>query len=294
MRVSGLPQTCARPAKVTTPVTTCNGAAELCDRTYDKVVTPAAHNAMSNADDGWSVPNQTHGMARALDDGIRGLLIDLHYYDTATNRNSSDHIPEATTIDQVYFCHTLCALGKKRGLDGLCDITAFLDTHPGEIVSIVFETYVEDADLVAVLEAAGLTEYAYTHPKGTPWPTLRELITSNKRLVVFVETGGGDPPWLMPAFVGNIRDTPYTFEQQSDFSCKLNRGANGDPLFLINHWLSRPSSSIDLAREVNVEAVLGKRVTDCTTEVAQPPTFVAVDFYDVGDLFAVVRKANGL
>ena len=123
----------------------------------------------------------------------------------ATDRNSPDHIPEATTVDQVYFCHTLCQLGKKRGLDGLCDITAFLDTHPGEIVSIVFETYVEDADLVAVLEAAGLVEYAYTHPKGTPWPTLRDLITSNKRLVVFVETGGGDPPWLMPAFVGNIQ-----------------------------------------------------------------------------------------
>jgi hypothetical protein len=40
--------------------------------------------------------------------------------------------------------------------------------------------------------------------------------------------------------------------------------------------------------------VLGDRVTKCTTEAGRAPTFVSVDFYDVGDLFSVVRKANGL
>lgn len=294
IRVSGLPQECKRGAKSTERPTTCNGAAELCDRTYDRVTVPMTHNAMSNADDGWSSPNQTHGLARQLDDGIRGMMLDVHYFDVEANRNSSERLETATPQDQVYLCHTLCTLGKRRALDGLCDVVAFLDAHPGEVLSIIFETRVSDADLDAILRASGLAEYAYAHPKGQPWPKLRELIDSGKRLVVFVETGGGAPAYLHPAFVGNIRDTPYSFENAVDFSCRLNRGAAGDPLFLINHWLGRPLANIAYAREVNVESVLGKRVTDCTTEVGRPPTFVGVDFYEVGDLFSVVRKANGL
>lgn len=292
--MSGLPQTCTRGAKSTEKPATCNGAAELCDRTYDRVTVPMTHNAMSNADDGWSTPNQTHGVARQLADGIRGLMLDVHYFDVEANQNSSERLETATPADQVYLCHALCALGKKRLLDGLCEITNFLDTHPGEVVSIIFENRVTDADLDAVLGASGLTDYAYAHPGGTPWPTLRELIAAGKRLVVFVETGGGDPPYLHPAFVGNIRDTPYSFEKQADFSCRLNRGAAGDPLFLVNHWLGRPLANIAYAGEVNVESVLGKRVTDCTGEVGRPPTFVGVDFYEVGDLLSVVKKANGL
>jgi hypothetical protein len=292
VRVSGLPQTCTRGTKVAQEPPTCNGSETLCARTYDRVTTPMTHNAMSNADDGWSAPNQTHGLAKQLADGIRGFMLDTHYFDSETNHNETERIANATTVDQVYLCHTLCALGKRRLLDGLCDIVKFLDDNPTEVLSIIFETRVGDADLVDTLKAAGLDEYAFTHAPGTPWPTLREMITAKKRLVVFVETGGGEPAWLHPAFTGNIRDTPYSFEQASQFSCALNRGAAGDPLFLVNHWLGRPLANISYAREVNVEAVLGKRVDDCTAEVGRPPTFVGVDFYEVGDLFAVTQRYN--
>jgi hypothetical protein len=294
VRVSGLPQTCARGTKVTQEPPTCNGSEALCARTYDRVVTPMAHNAMSSSDEGWSVPNQTHGVAKQLADGIRGLMLDVFYFDTETNHNESERIANSSTVDQLYLCHNLCAIGKKRLLDSLCDIVKFLDEHPTEVLSIIFENAIADADLVETLAAAGLDEYVFEHAKGTPWPTLRQMIDAKKRLVVFVEQGGGTPSWLHPAFDGNIRDTPYTFEQSSQFSCVLHRGAAGDPLFLVNHWLARPLASIDYAREVNVDAVLGKRIDDCTTEVGRPPTFIGVDFYEVGDLFAVTQRYNSL
>jgi hypothetical protein len=221
-------------------------------------------------------------------------MLDVFYFDSETNHNESERIATATTVDQLYLCHNLCAIGKKRLLDGLCDLVKFLDEHPTEVLSIIFENAVADADLVDALKAAGLGDYAYEHPKGAPWPTLREMLSANKRLVVFVEQGGGDPAWLHPAFTGNIRDTPYTFEQASQFSCALHRGAAGDPLFLVNHWLARPLSSITYAQEVNVEAVLGKRIDDCAAEVGRPPTFIGVDFYEVGDLFAVAQRYNSM
>ena len=89
-------------------------------------------------------------------------------------------------------------------------------------------------------------------------------------------------------------DTPYSFTKKEDFSCALGRGSKSNALFLINHWLSNPFGDIAYAREVNTTDVLGGRVTQCTTEAGRTPTFVSVDFYDVGDLFGVVRKTNGL
>jgi hypothetical protein len=289
---STLPQTCTRGVKAAKPAS-CNGASELCTRTYDRVVVPMTHNAMSNSDEGWAVANQTHGIARQLADGVRGMMLDLHYRDPEAKINVPERIATATVIDQVSLCHGSCLLGNRRLLDGLCDLTSFLDANAGEVISIIFETNVKDADLDEVLRASGIAERAFVHPSGTPWPTLQAMIDADKRVVIFVEEGGGTPSYIHPAFVGNVWDTPYSFEKQEDFSCNLNRGAKGDPLFLVNHWLGRPTAKIDYAREVNVAAVLGARVEKCTTE-ARSPTFVGVDFYDVGDLFAVVKKANGL
>ena len=291
---SDLPQACTRGAKSADKPATCNGAAELCSRSYADVVTPMAHNAMSAQDDGFGVPNQHHGPARALADGVRGLMLDLHYFDPDTNQTDGGRVAGRSAMDQVYLCHGPCSFGKVRLLDGLCPITSFLDANPGEIVSIIFETYVDDADTAAVLEAAGLAEYAYVHSAGTPWPTLGELASTNKRLVVFLEKGGGKPPYLMPAYEGNLWDTPYSFETQADFTCALGRGVAGSPLFLVNHWLGRPLADVAFAQEVNVASVLGRRVEECASAAGRPPTFVAVDFYDVGDLFKVVKKANGL
>ena len=65
-------------------------------------------------------------------------------------------------------------------------------------------------------------------------------------------------------------------------------------MVLVNHWLGRPFADVALAREANARAVLGERVKQCTSEAGRAPTFVSVDFYDEGDLFGVVRAANGL
>lgn len=297
---STLPQTCAaRKPKISPAGTsTCNGMPELCGRSYDRVVVPMTHNAMSNADDGWAVPNQTHGIAKQLEDGIRGLMLDVHYFDPESKNNADEHVATATLMDQVELCHASCLLGRARLLDQLCVITDFLDQHPAEVLTIIFESYVTDTDLDGVLREAGIADRAYAHKTGTAWPTLRELIDSDKRIVIFLEQSGvgsnpSSPAYMHSAFIGNIWDTPYTFATQADFSCKLNRGKKGDPLFLLNHWLGAPTSKIEYAREVNVDAVLGPRFNQCTLEATQQPTFIGVDFYEVGDLFAVAKKANG-
>lgn len=291
---SQLPPSCPRGPRRSERPAACNGAAELCARTYDRATVPMTHNAMSNADEGWSPPNQTHGIARQLADGVRGMMLDLHYFDAEATANATGHIGGKSAADQVYLCHGPCALGKTRLLDGLCTITKFLDDNPGEVFSIIFENDVDDADTDDVVRASGLGDYVYTHAKGAPWPTLREMIDAGKRAVLFLETGGGTPAYLHRAYADEMWDTPYAFEKKEDFSCALGRGAKANALFLVNHWLSRPFPDIAFAREVNSRAILGDRVAQCTREGGRQPTFVSVDFYDVGDLFGVVRTTNGL
>jgi hypothetical protein len=291
---SSLAQTCVRGARKMDRAATCNGDASLCTRTYDRVTVPMTHNAMSNVDESWSPANQSHGIARQLADGVRGMMLDLHYYDLEANENTAGHIEGRTAVDQVYLCHGPCALGRLRALDGLCTITKFLDENPGEIFSIVFENDVTDVDTDELVRASGFGDYVYTHPKDAPWPTLREMIDTNKRAVLFLEKDGGAPAYLHRAYTDEMWDTPYSFAKKEDFTCGVLRGQTSNALFLVNHWLGRPFADIALAREVNTMSVLGDRVAKCTSEAGRVPTFVSVDFYDVGDLFSVVRKANGI
>ena len=66
------------------PPRLCNGHAELCDRPFDQVAFAGAHNAMSNSDDGWLLPNQEHDLENQLDQGVRVFLIDTHDWQGST------------------------------------------------------------------------------------------------------------------------------------------------------------------------------------------------------------------
>jgi hypothetical protein len=254
----------------------CNGAAPLCARAYDAVAYPTTHNAMSNQDEGWVGPNQHHGIAQQLADGVRGLMLDTHY------------LAGVPTL-----CHELCQLGNEPLTSGLGKIRTFLERHPTEVVSIIFESYVSAADTAAAFTASGLDGYLHVQPVGLPWPTLGELVDSGRRLVVFTDDGvGGRPPWYH--YVWDFAwETHYSFAQPSDMSCAINRGNFANSLFILNHFLTQIFGSPTLAEQVNHDPFFIDRAEQCQAESGRLPNFVTVDYYDIGDLFAVVDQLNG-
>jgi hypothetical protein len=259
------------------PETGCNGADALCDRRFDEVAYATTHNAMSNAEDGFQGPNQHFSIARQLADGVRALMLDTYLYE-----------------GDVYLCHADCSfLGRRPLLDGLAEIKDFLDRHPREVVSIIFESYAPAADTAAVFEAAGLTDYVHTQIRGEAWPTLGEMIESGRQLVVFTDNDAGDPPWYH--YVWDFAfETPFSFERPEDFSCRKNRGSLENPLFILNHFLTRTFGRPELARMVNFDPLFIERAEQCMSEHGRLPNFVTVDFYDIGDVFGVVDALNGL
>ncbi len=265
---------CVEPSPASAPET-CNGHAELCERTFDTVVLAGTHNAMSNADDGWSIPNQPHPMSVQLEDGVRGMLIDTHMWE-----------------GEPYLCHGYCELGATPLVEGLAVVRAFLDANRGEVMTFIIEDGVSPDVTAEAFAAADLDRLVYTW-EGGAWPTLGELVASDQRLVVTAESQGPPPEWYHHAWDLYV-DTPYSFASVDEFSCDVNRGSPDNPLFLLNHWVEDPFASEALSAEANTYDVLAARAEACTTAFGRPPTLVAVDWYTAGDLFAVVDALNGL
>lgn len=259
----------------------CNGVPELCDRAYDAVAYPTTHNAMSNMEDGFLAPNQMFAVTTQLDDGVRGLMLDTWYFE-----------------GDVVLCHGgdvfPCNLTGMRPLvDTLADIKDFLDRRPNEIVSIIFESYVSELDTETDFIASGLIDDVHEQGIGQPWPTLRELIEADTRLVVFTDDSGAGLPWHH--YVWDFAwETHFSFENPEDFSCTINRGSMQNSLFILNHFLTRFVGSRPLAEMVNYNPLFIDRAEQCLAESGRLPNFVTVDHYDIGDLFSVVDALNGL
>jgi len=318
-----------------TDVDTCNGHAELCDRPFDQVVFPATHNAMSVPLPGWFSALQERPIAGQLEDGIRGLLLDTHYADRLPNGrirtafDSPAEITEALQQDGVneagaeaalrlrgrlgfrgdgergmYLCHTFCEIGSTVLAPVLDDIRSFLVTHPGDVLVIVNQDGVTPDDFVAAMEEAGLARLAITPPPaGAPWPTLRELIDADRRVLVLAENEAGGAPWYQLAYERLLQETPFEFATPAQLiapdnlpaSCAENRGPADAPLFLLNHWVNtdpvpRPSH----AAEVNAYEPLLRRARECQRLRGRLPNLLAVDFYGRGDVFGVADTLNGL
>jgi len=259
------------------PEPACNGSAALCARRYDEVAQPGAHNAMASEEEGFDLANQTYSMARALEDGVRVLLLDTMH--------DVEGVPS--------LCHGLCALGSKPLVQGAWEIAAFLAAHPHEVVTLVLETGIDAAETEAAFSAGGLLAFAHVQVRGVPWPTMQEMIASGRRLVVFTDRDGGAFPWYLPVW-DHVRETRWHYRSGEDMDCGPNRGSESNPLFLVNHFVTDPVAKIEFAREVNADPFLSDRLRRCAAERGHMASFVVVDFYEVGDLFAAVRTLNGV
>jgi hypothetical protein len=259
------------------PTQLCNGAAELCDRRYDEVTFATTHNAMSAAAEGWIHTDQRYGIARQLDDGIRALMLDVHNYG-----------------GEAYLCHGgACATGKRKLVDGLADIADFLAAHPDDVVTIIFEPYVDPTWIRDALVATGLDTLVHTQDPADAWPTLGELIAADHRLVVFTEHGGGAFPWYHDVWA-HAWDTNWEFYTPEEMTCARNRGAADNRLFIFNHFLVTDDEAEAFAQQLNIGSFLLTRAQACQEASGKHANFVTVDYYDVGDLMAVVRTLNGL
>ncbi len=302
----------------------CNGSEALCDRTLDQVVFPGAHNAMAAADvPGWMFPNQEQGMGGQLRHGVRALLFDVHNGIPVAGRVKTvledepgsrakfgqalgpEGIAAAMRIRDrlvgppegpkgAYLCHGFCELGAQPLVPVLREIRDFLLENPGEVLLVVIEDYVPPAAIAKAFEESALAAYVYRGKPGPPWPTLRQMIGSDQRVLVAAENdnGGGRVPWYVKAY-DVMQETPYHVEAIDQLSCRANRGGDGKSLFLMNHWIdTTPAPKPSNAAIINRRDYLVARARQCESERGKRPNILAVDFALTGDVVGAAAELN--
>ena len=256
----------------------CNGSLDLCSKQYNEVAYLTTHNAFNSDQDGLLFPNQTYNIAAQLNDGVRGLMIDVY-----------DHFGTPT----VY--HSTFLLGTILLSDIFNDIKTFLDNNPNEIVTIMLECYVTANDIEDEINQAGLSHYLYTH--NAAWSTLQNMIDNDSRLVVFsdVDDASNSQNWYHYVWDYAV-ETHYSVGNINNFTCDFNRGDPLNDLFILNHFVRDASLGYGLYNEsnyVNADPFFITRVRDCQNQTNKFPNFVTVDFYELGDGLAGVDQLNG-
>jgi uncharacterized membrane protein HdeD (DUF308 family) len=301
----------------------CNGSFALCELRINEAVWAGTHNSFSASDSpGWFIANQRHDMQRQLKDGIRLFLIDPHWgienngkvrTDFASEKRDRNKVakslpPEVLASAErlagrlgagelqgksdVWLCHTVCELGATKMVDSMVGVREFLEANRGEVVILFIEPYVSPQDIERVFKEAGLLRYVATLDRDSPMPTLGELVSSNKRVIVFTEKDAdGTVPWYLDGF-SFVQDTPLGVTKVKQLSCDLERGDVDSPFLMINHWADvfPPRSSPNEPFQTEKE-IIG-RAKECQRKRGVPVSLIAVDHYELGSLIPAVDALN--
>jgi hypothetical protein len=257
----------------------CNGSLNLCSKQYNEVAYLTTHNAFNSDEDGLLFPNQTYNIISQLNDGVRGLMIDVY-----------DHFGIPTAY------HSVFALGTIPLSNIFNEINTFLDNNPNEIITIILECYVTANDIENEIIQSGLSNYLYTH--NSVWPTLQSMINNNNRLVIFsdVDDASGSQDWYHYVWDYAV-ETHYSVNTINDFTFDFNRGNPMNDLFILNHFVTDAILGYGLYNEstdVNANPFFINRALDCQPQTNKFPNFVTVDYYESGDGLAVVDELNGV
>ena len=270
----------------------CNGLVILCHRTYDQVTFPETHNSYSTHEDNIYYPASNHrtGFQAQWNAGMRAFMLDTHYLTTADQSASN-----------VRFCHgdsdrgfSPCTYGAVDPWNWLSALESEMNSEDRDIVTLLIENYVEPDHLNGIFDDVGLSEMMYVHEINGGWPTLIEMINMDKRLVVFWEqSGDSDHPYFHD-FLTHSWTTNYADDDTSSMDCENLRGDVNQPVFHMNNWLKNQAGLSDPNRagEANDVDFMVERAIECIELHGKRPTFIAVDWWEEGDVVEAAERVN--
>ncbi|KXL50352.1 MAG: hypothetical protein FE78DRAFT_85157 [Acidomyces sp. 'richmondensis'] len=304
-------RTTSTSAASDTVYASCNGYPELCNRKYSNVTYVMAHNSPFVVPNN-AASNQMLGVKTQLNDGIRGLQFETHK-------------PNASS--PMMLCHTSCDLLNVGPLeDYLVTVREWLDENRYEVITIMVgnEDFVDASNYIAPFENSGMIDYLYV-PKSAPmgldgWPTLGEMILTNKRVVVMLAYDANQTaiPWLLEQW-NYAWQTPFS-PTNPEFPCTVQRPPNQsknisyDRLYTANHNLNLQiedkALGVDIlvpywpklhntnANYTTIEGCAGTTVDHCTNMWGRPPNYLLVDYYNIGNFngstLAAGARANNV
>ncbi|KAJ5688635.1 hypothetical protein N7462_003027 [Penicillium macrosclerotiorum] len=277
--------------------TTCNGHSELCSRSYSNVSFVGSHDSAFVGD--LPQDNQNIDVTAQLNMGIRFLQAQTHH--------------SLLDDDVLELCHTSCLLKDAGTLESyLSTVKGWLDSNADEVVTLLLT----NGDSVAISKfgdtfaSSGIDSYAYV-PSSNPisiddWPTIGDLISSGKRLVVFLDYGADTTQvdYILDEFAYYF-ETSYDVTDASFPSCSIDRPAGASAsgrMYIVNHFLDIDILGIDIpdrdaastTNAVSGEGSIGAQASECEALYDRAPNVVLADFVDKGAVIDAQNALNGL
>jgi hypothetical protein len=277
----------------------CNGLDSICDLRADQIMYAGVHNSMATLENGFLIaPNHLLSLEKALVAGYRAINLDVGRCD-----------------GQLRFMHEVCQLGYRDPKEVFTNIAQFLLDNPSENIILNFQV-VEDVgesvgdpvrldELSAIIDSVPeLSSRLYSLPVSslTPWPTLRQMRTMGKQVLLFFYNMNGlcrdgtlvCPPGYYDWFV-YAKETQYVFSNVEEVedtarACAATRGTKSSTIFGVNIFLSIPSRAA--SQTMNSIAFLQTHMPACADLVKQAVNVVFVDFWSRGDLPLYVQRQN--
>jgi hypothetical protein len=122
----------------------------------------------------------------------------------------------------------------------LAKVRAFLDLFKSDVVTIFLEVYYKDpAMILAAFKASGLEPYLHLQKRNTPWPRLSEMISSDHRLVVFVDFYLDTKKYPFNEKKYFISSTPYNFSSADELKKDTaSECPQKDKLWVMQHFVT--------------------------------------------------------
>ncbi|MGW7440468.1 PI-PLC domain-containing protein [Streptomyces sp. NPDC054849] len=293
----------AAPRSAPDPAAAHAATARWADRRLDEVAFLTTHNAFTNYEDSrWSSVNQSESVRAQLDNGVRGLSLDAHWYERSTwlciISFGSDCYPS-----DVYLCHGDCktfagatyALPRQSFHGTMQTVVDFLAAHPQEVVTVFLEDYVGAEQLRQSLgRVRGLSDMAFRPDewgvRQNGWPKVADLVTSGKRLLIFSDRSDRehlgvmyDKSWTVSNYwsLGDLGNDLNCVSRWSDLP--LDRQEPGfRRLFTMSHHRNVPTV---LTAALDNGTKLRNRIAEQCRHAAggRDPNFVSVDFHRLSD-----------
>lgn len=204
-------------------------------------------------------------------------------------------------------------LGERMPNEVFTNTLQFLNDYPSEVLVLLFEASSEQgpiswSDLYSEMaNVDGFTDLLYVHTEGQAWPTMGELVSINKRIIVFYFNGGSCDndvcpsefhPWFTYAAETQFESASLNDLQDYEYSCQVTRGPGSTSdektqqasFLVVNNFVTPPDP--DAAAVANSKDFLANRLAECANLSGKRPNFVYLDFWSEGVTAELVQYAN--
>lgn len=295
--------------------------ANILSKRYNEVTFVTAHNGQSFLKNqflsflpGSNISNQAWSIPEQLEHGVQAMKIPVHPYqgnayachglspgnrEDIKNKLCKKLSILKETCDQILDELNPCMLdpATTKFSNVLRELKIFLENNPERIFTLFIEDKTGNLEQLADLFAeSGLEPFIYKQPQNREWPTLKEMIKNNQRLIVFMSRDSDNYGNSLDkyAFFNSknffIAESRYNFrsilslekdrygtEDEKLFSKIIERDPD-NKLWVLQHFVTPTlGGAADSSKVVNAWPFLQRRISEYQSHLGKP-NFVWLDF----------------